>query len=112
LASAGLNTVSTYVPWNFHEEREGEYNFKDWRNLRKFIKTAEKYHLHVMIRVGPYICAEWEWGGLPAWLLNYQHMKIRTTQEDFISATKKWFHRLIDEIKGENKLNNLKTFNQ
>ena len=62
LTAAGLNTVSTYIPWNFHEEIQGEYDFSEWRNLRRFIKTAEKVGLHVMLRVGPYICAEWEWG--------------------------------------------------
>ena len=62
LTAAGLNTVSTYIPWNFHEEIQGEYDFSEWRDLRRFIKTAEKVGLHVMLRVGPYICAEWEWG--------------------------------------------------
>ena len=76
--AAGLNTLSTYVPWNFHETYEGEFNFDGFQNLRKYIKTAEKHGLNVLLRVGPYICAEWEWGGLPAWLLTKKGIKIRS----------------------------------
>ncbi|CBY13726.1 unnamed protein product [Oikopleura dioica] len=96
--AAGLNTLSTYVPWNFHETYEGEFNFDGFQNLRKYIKTAEKHGLNVLLRVGPYICAEWEWGGLPAWLLTKKGMKIRSTQDEFLKATKKWLKRLIKEV--------------
>ena len=96
--AAGLNTLSTYVPWNFHETYEGDFQFDGFQNLRKYIKTAEKYGLNVLLRVGPYICAEWEWGGLPAWLLTKKGMKIRSTQEEFMKATKKWLKRLIKEM--------------
>ena len=114
LAASGLNTVSFYIPWNFHEEQKGIFNFSGNRDLRKFIKIAEKLHLHVIIRVGPYICAEWEWGGLPPWLLINDNLKIRlvifpkmsihrkvfrTNTPAFIEPTRIWLTRLIEEIK-------------
>ena len=93
-----LNTVSFYVPWNFHETEETKFDFSGPRDLRRFIKIAEKLHLHVLIRVGPYICAEWEWGGLPAWLLKNDNLKIRTNTPNFMDPVKKWFDRLVEEI--------------
>ena len=99
LAASGLNTVSFYVPWNFHEEQKGIFNFSGNRDVRRFIKIAEKLHLHVMIRVGPYICAEWEWGGLPSWLLINDNLKIRTNTPAFIEPTRIWMNRLVEEIK-------------
>ena len=98
LAASGLNTVSFYVPWNFHETEETKFNFDGPRDLRRFIKIAEKLHLHVLIRVGPYICAEWEWGGLPAWLLKNDNLKIRSNTPNFMDPVRKWLNRLVEEI--------------
>lgn len=98
LAASGLNTVSFYIPWNFHEQREGEFNFEGQRDVRRFIRAAEKLHLHVIVRVGPYICAEWEWGGLPAWLLKHDNLKIRTNMPEFINPAVAWLKRLVVEL--------------
>lgn len=65
----GCNTVETYVAWNMHEPTEGIFNFEGGLDLRKFIQTAHEVGLYVILRPAPYICAEWEFGGLPYWLL-------------------------------------------
>ncbi len=69
LKALGCNTVETYVPWNMHEPREGEYHFAGMYDIRTFIQTAAKLGLYVILLLSPYICAEWEFGGLPFWLL-------------------------------------------
>ena len=70
LKQCGLNTLETYVPWNWHEVRRGEIDFSsDWCNLEKYVRLAQKHGLYVIVRPGPFICSEWEFGGFPAWLL-------------------------------------------
>ena len=65
LKSMGLNAVATYVFWNFHEEAPGKWNWTGDKDLRKFIKTAQEVGLYVILCPGPYVCAEWEFGGYP-----------------------------------------------
>ena len=66
---AGLNTVETYIAWNVHEPEPGRYNFAENVDFVQFIKLAQEVGLYVIVRPGPYICSEWEWGGHPFWLL-------------------------------------------
>ncbi|KAL4230010.1 Beta-galactosidase [Mactra antiquata] len=98
IAAAGLNAVQTYVPWNAHETVEGVYDFKKQNNIVQFLKIAQKYDLVVILRPGPYICAEWEFGGLPAWLLKYPNMKVRTSDPNYINSVKRWMTALYTEI--------------
>ncbi|MCQ2594684.1 MAG: beta-galactosidase [Treponemataceae bacterium] len=98
LKNLGCNTVETYVPWNFHEENKGEYNFEGMHNLEKFLQTAKDLGLFVIIRPSPYICAEWEWGGLPAWLLADKNMKVRCMYEPFLQAVRNWYKILLPKI--------------
>jgi beta-galactosidase len=65
---AGLNAVDTYVFWNEHEEERGVYDFSGKRDLRKFMQLAQEAGLYVVLRIGPFVCAEWNYGGFPAWL--------------------------------------------
>jgi len=65
LKAAGLNTVETYVPWNLHEPKKGEFNFDGILDIVRFVKTAEKIGLNVIVRPGPYICAEWDFVAFP-----------------------------------------------
>lgn len=95
LKAMGLNTVETYIPWNMHEPIPGEYEFSGMLDLRHFIKLAHKLDLHVIIRPGPYICAEWDLGGLPAWLLHDPKMKLRSTHPPFLAAVERYFDRLF-----------------
>ena len=62
--------AQTYIPWNFHESAHGVYDFEGQRDVEEFIKLSGRMGLHVLLRPGPYICAEWDFGGFPAWLLD------------------------------------------
>ena len=76
LKSAGLNGVETYVPWNLHESKPGKFDFSGDLDLEHFLSVAKELDLFVLLRPGPYICSEWDWGGLPYWLLQ-ERKKIR-----------------------------------
>uniref|UniRef100_A0A8C0C4Z5 Galactosidase beta 1 like n=1 Tax=Balaenoptera musculus TaxID=9771 RepID=A0A8C0C4Z5_BALMU len=76
---SGLNAVQFYVPWNYHEPEPGVYKFNGSRDLFAFLKEATLANLLVILRPGPYICAEWEMGGLPAWLLRKPKIHLRTS---------------------------------
>lgn len=65
LKACGFNCVETYIPWNFHEPEEGEFDFSGMADVEAFIHVAQRVGLYVIVRPGPYICAEWEFGGLP-----------------------------------------------
>ncbi|XP_006867894.1 PREDICTED: beta-galactosidase-1-like protein isoform X2 [Chrysochloris asiatica] len=76
---SGLNAIQFYVPWNYHEPKPGIYNFNGSRDLIAFLSEANKANLLVILRPGPYICAEWEMGGLPSWLLQKPKIHLRTS---------------------------------
>ncbi|MFI7870358.1 glycoside hydrolase family 35 protein [Streptomyces salinarius] len=98
LAALGLNTVDTYVPWNFHERTEGDIRFDGPRDLAGFVRLAQQEGLDVVVRPGPYICAEWDNGGLPAWLTGTPGMRLRTSHGPFLEAVDRWFDELIPRI--------------
>ncbi|GAA1970613.1 glycoside hydrolase family 35 protein [Kitasatospora viridis] len=94
----GLNTVETYVPWNLHEPRHGAYDFGGRLDLVGFVRAAERAGLHVLVRPGPYICAEWEFGGLPAWLLADPGMRVRCAHPGYLAAVERWFDELVPRL--------------
>ncbi len=96
----GLNTVATYVFWNIHEPRPGQYDFSGNANLVQFIRDAQKVGLKVLLRAGPYSCAEWEFGGFPAWLLKIPDMRtaLRSNNPAFMEPAKQWIMRLGQEV--------------
>lgn len=96
---AGLNAVQIYIPWNFHEESPGRYSFSGERDVEYFLKMAQDIGLLVILRPGPYICAEWDMGGLPAWLLNKKHIVLRSSDPDYIAAVDKWMGKLLPLMK-------------
>ncbi|MEU9635883.1 glycoside hydrolase family 35 protein [Streptomyces tendae] len=98
LAALGLNTVDTYVPWNFHEPAEGDVRFDGPRDLASFLRLAQDEGLDVVVRPGPYICAEWDNGGLPAWLTGTPGMRLRTSHGPFLDAVDRWFDELIPRV--------------
>ncbi len=98
LKAMGCNTVETYVPWNMHEPKEGQYNFEGQYDIKKYIEIAQSLDLYVIVRPAPYICAEWEFGGLPAWLLKDRNMKFRTYYEPFIEKVDRYYSHLLKEI--------------
>ncbi|MER6157091.1 glycoside hydrolase family 35 protein [Streptomyces sp. NPDC001868] len=98
LADLGLNTVDTYVPWNFHQPREDEPpRFDGWRDLERFVRTAGEEGLDVIVRPGPYICAEWSNGGLPSWL-TARDLAIRSSDPAFTTPVGRWFDDLVPRI--------------
>ncbi|XP_039611905.1 beta-galactosidase-1-like protein [Polypterus senegalus] len=96
---AGLNSIQTYVPWNFHEPIQGIYNFKGDRDLEHFLDLANQTGLLVILRPGPYICAEWEMGGLPSWLLQKPDIVLRSTDPDYLQAVDSWLNVLLPKIR-------------
>ncbi len=98
LKAAGFNTVETYVCWNMHEPRKGEFDFTGRFDIRRFIKTAQEVGLYAIVRPGPYICAEWDFGGLPAWLLKDRNMRLRCAYPDYLQHVSDFYHRLFEEI--------------
>ncbi|XP_043433818.1 beta-galactosidase-1-like protein isoform X3 [Prionailurus bengalensis] len=95
---SGLNAVQFYVPWNYHEPEPGVYNFNGSRDLTAFLNEASIADLLVILRPGPYICAEWEMGGLPAWLLRKPEIQLRTSDPDFLAAVDSWFKVLLPKL--------------
>ncbi len=98
LKECGFNTVETYTCWNLHEPKEGVFDFSGMLDLEAYIDIAAEMGLNVILRPGPYICAEWEFGGLPAWLLNYKDMDIRCNDEVFISKVERYYKELLRRV--------------
>ncbi|GFS20800.1 LOW QUALITY PROTEIN: beta-galactosidase [Elysia marginata] len=96
--ACGLNTIETYVPWNLHEPRPGHYKNEGILDLRRFIKLASNLGLYVIFRPGPYICSEWDFGGLPSWLLGDPEMKVRSNYKGYQDAVKRYFSWLLPQI--------------
>lgn len=99
LKALGFNTVETYIPWNYHEPREGHFEFGGEKDIQHFIQLAVELGLYVIIRPSPFICAEWEFGGLPSWLLNYKDMRIRSSDQRFIDKVDRYYAQLFKILK-------------
>ncbi len=94
----GLNTITTYVFWNEHEPRPGVYDFSGNNDVAEFVREAQQEGLYVILRPGPYVCAEWEFGGYPAWLLKDHGVVIRSSDQKFMGPAMKWIARLGKEL--------------
>ena len=94
----GLNTISTYVFWNVHEPKPGTYDFSGQLDAAAFIRMAQEEGLYVILRPGPYSCAEWDLGGYPAWLLADPDIVLRSTDEKFMRPAERWLERLGREL--------------
>lgn len=98
MKAMGLNTVTTYVFWNYHEEKPGVWNWKGEKDLTAFIQTAQEVGLYVIVRPGPYVCAEWDFGGYPWWLSNVTGLEIRTYNKPFLDACKNYMNELGKQV--------------
>ena len=94
----GLNAITTYVFWNVHEPRPGVFDFSGNLDIAEFIREAQQEGLYVILRPGPYACAEWEFGGFPSWLLKDPNMVVRSTNPQFLAAARTWLLRLGREV--------------
>ncbi|KAJ2710940.1 hypothetical protein H4R19_003495 [Coemansia spiralis] len=96
----GLNTVDTYVFWNLHEPVKGHYDFAtDRANLPLFLETARRNGLFVMLRIGPYVCAEWNYGGFPQWLRHEPDIVFRTYSKPFMREMKRFIGKVLDVVR-------------
>jgi beta-galactosidase len=98
LKAMGCNTVETYIPWNMHEPKKGTFCFGGMLDVVQFVKLAQKLGLYVILRPSPYICAEWEFGGLPAWLLAQDDMKYRMSYEPFLTHVAEYYSKLLPKL--------------
>ncbi|RKN86969.1 glycoside hydrolase family 35 protein [Paenibacillus ginsengarvi] len=99
LKACGFNTVETYVAWNLHEPKPGVFNFQGIADIERFIRTAGELGLYVIVRPSPYICAEWEFGGLPAWLLADSDMRLRCFHKPFLDRVDAYYDVLMPKLK-------------
>jgi len=91
----GLNTIETYVPWNAHEPRPGEWDQSGRLDLERFMRTVADEGMYAIVRPGPYICAEWDNGGLPAWLFTDPEVGIRRSEPRFLEAVGRYLDRVL-----------------
>ncbi len=98
MKAMGLNTLTTYVFWNLHEPKPGEFDFSGNLDIAEYIRTAQQEGLWVILRPGPYICSEWDFGGFPAWLLATPDMKVRSTDPRFLAAVERYMKRVGQEV--------------
>lgn len=95
----GLNTVATYVFWNALEPQHGKWNFQEQNDLRAFIQEAKGVGLYVILRPGPYACAEWDFGGLPAWLLAKPGIRVRSTDPAYLQPALNYINQIAEIIR-------------
>ncbi|EKN65245.1 beta-galactosidase [Neobacillus bataviensis LMG 21833] len=96
--AGGCNTIETYIPWNFHEMNEGEWDFSGDKDLAHFFQLCADKELYVIARPGPYICAEWDFGGFPWWLSTKKDIQYRSAQPAFLHYVDQYFDRVIPII--------------
>lgn len=98
LVNIGCNTVETYIPWNFHEPKRGEFLWEGMHDICRFIELAQNLGLYIIIRPSPYICSEWELGGLPAWLLKDRNMRLRCSYKPYLDEVKRYYSQLMPKL--------------
>lgn len=94
----GMNTICIYVFWNFHEPKQDQFCFEGQADVRSFVKLCQKHGLYVIVRPGPYCCAEWEMGGLPWWLLKKKDINLRSLDPFFMERVKKFEGKLAEQL--------------
>ena len=98
LKAMGCNTVETYIPWNMHEPVKGQFCFEGMLDVVRFIQTAWELGLYMIVRPSPYICAEWEFGGLPGWLLAEDGMRLRVNYPPFLAHVAAYYKELLPRL--------------
>ena len=98
LKECGFNCVETYTCWNLHEPEEGKFDFSGMLDVAEYIRIAAELGLYVILRPGPYICAEWDFGGLPAWLLRYRDMELRCMDAQYLGKVRRYFGALFPRL--------------
>lgn len=94
----GMNTVCLYVFWNIHEQREDQFDFTGQNDIAEFCRLAQKNGMYVIVRPGPYVCAEWEMGGLPWWLLKKKDIRLREQDPYFMKRVEKFMAKVGEQL--------------
>src|SRR5438445_7640661 len=94
----GLNTITTYVFWNLHEPTPGKFDFTGNLDVVEFVREAGQEGLYVIVRPGPYICTEWDFGGIPAWLLKTPGLLVRTSDRRFLDAARRYMSEVGKQL--------------
>ncbi len=95
----GCNTIAAYIFWNYHEKKEGVFDFTtENRDIAAFIRACQQEGMWVLLRPGPYVCAEWDFGGIPPYLLKYPDIKVRCMDTRYMAAAERYIIRLAKEI--------------
>lgn len=97
LKALGFNTVETYVPWNLHEPRKGEFHYDGILDVERFLRLAQDVGLYAIVRPSPYICAEWEWGGLPSWLMT-EGLRVRSNDRMYLQHLDDYYASLLPKL--------------
>ena len=95
----GMNAVCIYIFWNIHEQREGQFDFTGQNDVAEFCRLAQKNGMYVIVRPGPYVCAEWEMGGLPWWLLKKKDIRLRERDPYFMERVKIFEEKVGEQLK-------------
>ncbi len=96
----GMNTICIYAFWNIHEQKPGQFDFKGQNDIAAFCRLAQKNGMYIILRPGPYVCSEWEMGGLPWWLLKKKDIKLRTNDPYFLERTKLFMTEIGKQLAG------------
>lgn len=94
----GMNTICIYAFWNIHEQKPGEFDFSGQNDIAAFCRLAQKHDMYIMLRPGPYVCSEWEMGGLPWWLLKEKDIQLRSNDPYFLERTKLFMNEIGKEL--------------
>lgn len=98
LKACGFNAVETYVAWNAHEPEKGKFDFSGMLDIAEYLKIAQDVGLFAIVRPGPYICSEWEFGGLPWWLMTEPNIRLRCMNESYLNAVSRFFDELFPRL--------------
>ena len=99
LKACGFNAVETYVAWNAHEKRKGQFDFSGMLDIEEYLRMAQELGLWAIVRPGPYICSEWDFGGLPWWLLNEPDVRLRCMNKSYLAAVGRFFDELMRRLR-------------
>lgn len=94
----GMNTICIYAFWNIHEQKPDEFDFSGQNDVAAFCRLAQKHDMYIIVRPGPYVCAEWEMGGLPWWLLKKEDVKLRTNDPYFLERTRMFINQMGKQL--------------
>jgi beta-galactosidase len=95
----GCNTIETYVAWNVHQPQRDQWTFEGWADLVGFVRLVQKHGMYMIVRISPYICAEWDNGGIPYWLLEDRNVRLRSRDPVFWKAAQQFYDCIVSKLR-------------